>query len=89
VHVTTTVCPGRVDARKIDLRSAVPAYRQLAAILRDQIRSGDLAADQPVPSETTLVQRYGVARGTVRRAIEVLRDEDLVVTVQGRGTFVK
>jgi GntR family transcriptional regulator len=83
------VCHGIVDARKIDLRSIVPAYRQLASILREQIESGELAADQPVPSEATLVQRYGVARGTVRRAIEVLRDEDLVVTVQGRGTYVK
>ncbi|HUY48667.1 MAG TPA: GntR family transcriptional regulator [Streptosporangiaceae bacterium] len=89
MHVNVAVCHGRVDARKIDLRSAVPAYRQLASILREQIESGELAADQIVPSETTLVQRYGVARGTVRRAIEVLRDEDLVVTVQGRGTYVK
>jgi DNA-binding GntR family transcriptional regulator len=78
-----------VDAGKIDLRSAVPAYRQLASILRQQIASGELATDQPVPSEATLVQRYGVARGTVRRAIEVLRDEDLIVTVQGRGSYVK
>ena len=67
----------------------MPAYRQLASILREQIESGELAADQPVPSETTLVQRYGIARGTVRRAIEVLRDEGLVVTVQGRGSYVR
>lgn len=84
-----TVCDGVVDAKQIDLRSAVPAYRQLASILREQIESGELAADQPVPSETTLVQRYGIARGTVRRAIEVLRDEGLVVTVQGRGSYVR
>ncbi len=83
------MCDCTVDADQIDLRSAVPAYRQLASILRAQIQSGELAADQPVPSETTLVQRYGIARGTVRRAIEVLRDEDLVVTVQGRGTYVR
>jgi DNA-binding GntR family transcriptional regulator len=84
------MCHGRVNAdRSIDLRSAVPAYRQLAAILREQIESGALAADQMVPSEATLVQRYGVARGTVRRAIEVLRDANLVVTIQGRGTYVK
>ena len=83
------MCHCIVDAKQIDLRSAVPAYRQLASILREQIQSGELAADQPVPSETTLIQRYGIARGTVRRAIEVLREEDLVVTVQGRGTFVR
>jgi len=76
-------------AGKIDLRSPVPAYRQLADILHAQIESGQLEPDSPVPSETTLVQRYGVARGTVRRAIEVLRDAGLVVTVQGRGTYVR
>jgi DNA-binding GntR family transcriptional regulator len=78
-----------VAIRKIDLRSEVPAYQQLASILRQQIESGELASDQPLPSETSLVQEFGIARGTVRRAIEVLRDEDLVVTVQGRGTYVK
>jgi GntR family transcriptional regulator len=87
--VNGSVCHDGVDARRIDLRSAVPAYRQLANIIRAQIESGGLAHDRPVPSETTLVQEYGVARGTVRRAIEVLREEGLVVTVQGRGTYVK
>ncbi len=83
------MCHGIVAPKQIDQRSPVPAYRQLASILREQIQSGELAGDQPVPSETTLVQRYGIARGTVRRAIEVLREDDLVVTVQGRGTYVK
>jgi GntR family transcriptional regulator len=35
------------------------------------------------------VQEYGIARGTARRAVEVLRDEGLVITVQGRGTYVR
>jgi DNA-binding GntR family transcriptional regulator len=74
---------------KIDLRSTVPAYRQLADILRAQIESGKLEPDSPVPSETTLVQQYGVARGTVRRAVEVLREAGLIVTVQGRGSYVR
>ena len=40
----------------------------------------------PVPSEAQLVQEYGIARGTARRAIEVVGDEGLVITVQGQGT---
>jgi GntR family transcriptional regulator len=74
---------------EIDMLSSVPAYVQLAAILRKQIESGRIAAGDPIPSEKTLVQDYGIARGTIRRAVEFLRDEGLVVTVQGRGTFVK
>jgi GntR family transcriptional regulator len=81
--------PVTMPARTVDPLSAVPVYKQVAAILRDRIASGELQSDRPVPSEAHLVQEYGVARGTVRRAIEVLRDEGLVVTVQGRGTYVK
>jgi GntR family transcriptional regulator len=62
---------------------------QDAAILRARIASGELAPDRPVPSEAKLVQEYGIARGTARRAIEVLRDEGLVITVHGRGTYVR
>jgi GntR family transcriptional regulator len=74
---------------KIDPRSSVPAYRQLADILQAQIESGELEPDSPVPSETRLIQDYGVARGTVRHAIEVLREAGLIVTVQGRGSYVR
>jgi GntR family transcriptional regulator len=51
--------------------------------------SGELEPDSPLPSELQLVQEYGIARGTARHAIEVLRNEGLVVTVQGRGSYVK
>jgi len=42
-----------------------------------------------LPSESYLQQEYGVSRGTVRMAIGILRDEGLVVTIGGRGTFVR
>ncbi|MET0422772.1 MAG: GntR family transcriptional regulator [Actinoplanes sp.] len=41
-----------------------------------------------MPSENQLVQQYGVARGTARKAIQLLRERGLVVTVVGRGTYV-
>jgi DNA-binding GntR family transcriptional regulator len=65
-----------------------PIYRQLARILRERIASGDLAPNRPIPSEAQLRQQYAVARGTAR-AVQVLRDERLVVTVPGRGTYVR
>ena len=52
---------------------------------RDNLRSDDGLAS----GFRAFQLRYGVARGTVRQAIAVLRDRDLVVTVQGRGTYVK
>jgi len=73
----------------IDPDGAEPLYLQLAAILRAQITDGALPPNRPVPSITTLVQQYGVARGTAIHALEVLQAEGLVHTVRGRGTFVR
>jgi GntR family transcriptional regulator len=67
----------------------IPLYTQLADILREMITSGELQPRSPLPSESYLQQEQGIARGTVRTAIGILRDEGLVVTISGRGTFVK
>jgi len=74
---------------QVDPLSSVPVYVQLASILRRRIEAGELAPDRPVPSESQLQQEFGVARGTSRKAIAVLRDEGLVVTVPGRGSYVR
>ena len=73
----------------IDFDSPTPLWRQLADLLRDQIAAGKLPAGARVPSETHLVQEYGLARGTVRKALAALEEEGLIVRVQGRGSFVK
>jgi GntR family transcriptional regulator len=72
----------------VDPESATPVYIQVANILRARIESGRLLPDRPVPSESQLQQEFGVARGTARKAIAVLRQEGLVVTVMGRGSYV-
>ncbi|MFC4998540.1 GntR family transcriptional regulator [Dactylosporangium cerinum] len=41
-----------------------------------------------MPSENQLVQEYGIARGTARKAIQLLRERGPVITVVGRGTYV-
>jgi DNA-binding GntR family transcriptional regulator len=76
--------------RKIDIDpdSAVPVYRQLADALRAQIESGDIPRGRRIPSETELEQASGLARGTIRKSVEVLRDEGLIITVKGKGSFV-
>jgi DNA-binding GntR family transcriptional regulator len=73
----------------VDHDSDIPVYVQLADLLRAQIESGELAPRRPLPSIRTLQQRYEVADGTVKKAIQVLREEGLVRTVIGRGVYVR
>lgn len=70
------------------IAGALPKYRQLLQLLRQQILSGEMAPGARLPTEEELVQRYGLSRGTVRKAIEQLADEGLVRTEQGSGTYV-
>lgn len=72
----------------IDPLGPEPVYRQIADEIERQIRAGQLEPNRPIPSEKTIQQEYGVARGTARRAVEELRNRGLVRTVPQRGTFV-
>ena len=72
----------------IDPEGDVPVYQQLAAILRGQIERGELAPRRPVPSKRTLMQAYGIAGGTVDKAMGLLRAEGLIKTVPGKGLYV-
>ncbi|AJE41218.1 GntR family transcriptional regulator [Streptomyces nodosus] len=72
----------------LDPMSARPLYVQLADVIAQQIETGKLAPDRPIPSENHLADAYGVARLTARRAARELRERGLVVTVRGKGSFV-
>lgn len=65
-----------------------PLYRAIADDLAGRIRRGDLKTRRPIPSESTLMQQYGVARETARRAVGLLREQGWVYTVPHRGTYV-
>jgi GntR family transcriptional regulator len=73
---------------EIDQFSDVPLYRQLATILRGRIEAGELVRLQPLPSESSLQQEFGLSRDTVRAAIAALREEGLVFTIPQRGSYV-
>jgi GntR family transcriptional regulator len=68
--------------------SFVPLYRQVKRILTGRIASGEWRPGQPLPAEPRLGQELGVSPGTVRKALDELAHERLVVRRQGRGTFV-
>jgi GntR family transcriptional regulator len=63
-------------------------YRAIADELRSRVESGELAAGALLPSESELSAAYGVSRVTVRKALELLRDEGLIDARQGFGWFV-
>jgi GntR family transcriptional regulator len=78
-----------VDVPEINPRSAVPPYRQIAAWLRSRIEANEFRpGEDPLPSEKDLVDLFGVARDTARRAVQLLRDEGLVETIPQRGSYV-
>jgi GntR family transcriptional regulator len=66
-----------------------PAYRQVADRLRPSIESGEWPAGYKLPSESQLMEQFGVSRVTVRLAVGALRAEGLILTRQGRGSFVR
>ncbi|MEV6212675.1 GntR family transcriptional regulator [Kitasatospora sp. NPDC051914] len=74
---------------EIDPNSDRPVFKQIADHFRDLIDRGELAPGAALPSEAQLSRTFGVAGGTARRALEVLRSEGLVVTEHGRGTRVR
>ena len=66
-----------------------PLYRQLERALRRAIEGGQIAADDALPPERDLAADFGVSRITVRKAIDGLVQEGLLVRRQGSGTFVR
>jgi GntR family transcriptional regulator len=64
-------------------------YKQLANELREAIHQGEYMPGTLLPSENTLVERYGVSKPTVRLALSALRGEGLIKVVNGKGSFVR
>ena len=69
-------------------RSRVPPWRRVADDLRRRIEAGEFPPGAPLPSLVALVDEYGVSRSTAAKAVASLRDEGLVESVRGWGTFV-
>lgn len=76
-------------ATMIDHESATPVYRQVAAILRERIEAGTYQPGRRLPSVRDLVQEFGIAQLTARKALRVLVDDGAATMTPGMGTFVK
>lgn len=73
----------------LDPTSDRAVFRQIADQLREAIDKGKFAEGDKLPSETELVEHYGVSRMTVRNALSVLQGEGLVVSEHGKGVYVR
>jgi GntR family transcriptional regulator len=65
-----------------------PLYQQIKALITKSLQSGEWKPGELIPSEVELANRFKVSQGTVRKAIDELAAENLVVRRQGKGTFV-
>jgi GntR family phosphonate transport system transcriptional regulator len=73
---------------QLDRKGGAPLWRQLSQTLADEIDRGVFGAGQQLPTEPALMQRFGVSRDTVRRAMARLEQRGLIRVEQGRGTYV-
>ena len=65
-----------------------PLYQQIKQAMLHSLQIGEWKPQEAIPSEVELAKRYSVSQGTVRKAIDELASENLVVRRQGKGTFV-
>lgn len=74
---------------RISRRGGITRYHQLYTYLRRALLEGSIAPGSALPSEVQLMRQYGISRNTVRRALEDLQRERLVVRLQGSGTYAR
>jgi GntR family transcriptional regulator len=82
-------CQSLEAVEEVDKHSYVPAYVQLAQILRRGMSGGVYLPGSRLPAESALAKRYGVSAMTARQAVSLMVKEGLVRRVQGSGTYVQ
>ena len=76
-------------AAPVSTDAGVPLHRQLFLVLHDEIDRGLIAPGDPLPTEQTLCDQFGVSRITVRRALADLAEQGYIERRQGVGSFVR
>lgn len=74
---------------KLDPNDSRPPFQQIADALRRSIMNGDLEPGEKLLSHGKIAAEYDVAIGTVKHAFSLLQNENLIVTRQGQGAFVR
>jgi len=76
------------DSQTAGTPSFSPLYRQIKTLILQSLAAGEWRPGEVIPSESELAVRFGVSQGTVRKALDEIAAENLVVRRQGKGTFV-
>lgn len=66
----------------------VPLYLQVEKIIRERIEQGEFETGDPLPTEQELMESFDVSRTTVRQALKRLAEDNTIIKVQGKGTYV-
>ncbi|HHV7345492.1 TPA: GntR family transcriptional regulator [Enterobacter ludwigii] len=66
-----------------------PIYRQIADALREKITAGELKPGDALPTESSLQETFSVSRVTVRQALKLLTEEQIIESIQGSGSYVR
>jgi GntR family phosphonate transport system transcriptional regulator len=74
---------------ELQRRNGVALWRQIQDWLEFRIKEGELPPGSKLPTEQELAERFGVNRHTVRRALTLLSEKELIRTEQGSGSFVR
>jgi len=74
--------------KKAEAPSFRPLYEQIKILLTQSLVAGEWKPGEAIPSELELAARFRVSQGTVRKAVDELASENIVVRRQGKGTFV-
>lgn len=78
-----------MNAPTLGYDERLPLYQRLREEMLAKIAAGEWTPGAPIPTEAELTKLYGVAVGTVRKAVDTLVNEGLLLRSQGRGTFVR
>jgi len=81
------MAPAKI-AETLNPNSKVPLYHQLYTLLQDKIRTAEWKPGDMIPPESELVERFKISRVTVRKVLDMLVTEGLLVRERGRGSFV-
>jgi GntR family transcriptional regulator len=80
--------PGMNDRFSTGVHTFAPLYQEVRTLLTQGLSQGEWKPGEALPSESRLAQRFHVSIGTIRRAIDELVAEQILVRQQGRGTYV-